>query len=68
MEVIVKANSKKEKVEFNKEKNLYIVSVKSEAKNNKANLDVIKLMSKFLKKPVKIVKGFKSKKKVIDIL
>ena len=68
MEIIVKANSKKEKVEFDEKRKLYIINVKSEAKNNKANIDVIKLMSKFLKKPVKIVKGFKSKKKVIDIL
>ncbi len=68
MDVIVKANSKREKVEYDEDRDLYIVQVKSSAKDGKANLDVIKLMSKFLKKSVMITKGFKSKKKVIDIL
>ncbi len=66
--IIVKANSKKEKIEYDKEKDLYIINVKSPAKENKANLDVVKLINKKFGKNVYIKKGLKSRKKVIDIL
>ena len=68
IKVIVKAKSKKEEIDYNKDKNVYIVYVKSVAKKGKANLDVIKLISKYSGKPVKIIKGLKSKEKIIDIL
>jgi len=68
IKIIVKSNSKKEEIEYDDEKNIYIVYVKSPAKENKANMDVIKLISKFSGKPVKIIKGLKSKIKIIDIL
>ena len=68
IKIIVKANSKKEEIEYDDEKNIYIVYVKSQAKENKANMDIIKLISKFSGKPVKIIKGMKSKIKIINIL
>ena len=68
IKIIVKSNSKKEEIEYDDEKNIYIVYVKSPAKENKANMDVIKLISKFSGKPVKIIKGLKNKIKIIDIL
>ena len=68
IKVIVKAKSKKEEIDYNEDRNLYIVYVKSIPRDGKANLDVIKLISKYSGKPVKIIKGLKSKEKIIDIL
>ena len=36
--------------------------------DNKANIEVIKFLSKSLKKKVKIVSGLKSKEKMIEII
>ena len=63
IEIVVKANSKENK--FDEDKN--IVYVKEEARGNKANIAVVKLLSKFFKKQVYIKKGLKSKNKIIDV-
>jgi uncharacterized protein (TIGR00251 family) len=63
--IIVKANAKKDEV--SKEKDIYKVSVKAKAEHNKANIDVIKLLEKYFKKKVRIVKGLKSRKKVVEV-
>ncbi len=65
MKIKVKANAKENKVE-DKGGDYYLVSVKEKAKDNKANLAVIKLLSKYFKKRVKIVRGLRSKEKVIE--
>lgn len=62
--IIVKANSKKECVELPK------VSVKAPAKEGKANEAVIKLLAGHFKIPksnIKIIRGLKSKNKIINI-
>ena len=46
----------------------YKIAVKAPAEDNKANLELMKFLKKQLKKPVKIIKGFKSKEKIIEIL
>lgn len=43
------------------------VNVKAKAVNNKANIALVKLLSKELGKKVRIVKGIKSKLKIIEI-
>ena len=43
-----------------------IVRVSASAEKNKANIAVIKLLSRHFKKPVRIVSGLASKNKVID--
>ena len=64
--IIVKPNSNKnEVVKFDKYKKAYRVNIKEKAEDNKANLEIIKFFSKLLKKKIKIVKGLKSKEKVI---
>lgn len=68
IKAIVKAGSKKEEIDYDEDRNVYIIYVKSQARWNKANINVIKLISKFSGKPVKIIKGMKSKIKIIDIL
>ncbi|MBU2638361.1 MAG: DUF167 domain-containing protein [Nanoarchaeota archaeon] len=44
------------------------VSVKAAAEKGAANLEVVKLLSKHFKKPVRIISGFKSKKKLVQIM
>ena len=63
--VLVKTNSKKESIE--ETKNGYIVSVKEKAENNKANLVVVKLLSKYFKKKVFIKSGLRNKRKIISV-
>ena len=65
IEVLVKANSKKENIE--KKGDTLIVSVKEKAENNKANLAVIKLLSNYFKKKVSIKSGLRNKRKIISV-
>lgn len=63
--ITVKAGSKKESILKVDDK--YIISVKEKAENNKANLAVIKLLSKYFKKKVSIKSGLRSKNKIISV-
>ena len=53
-------------IAFDKEKNAYIVKIKAKPENNRANLELIRFLSKVLQKRVKIKSGFKSKVKIIE--
>lgn len=44
----------------------WTVFVKNEAKGNKANMEIIKELSKFYKK-VRVLSGAKAKRKILDI-
>lgn len=53
------------------EENKYIIHTTSLPENNKCNQEIIKELSKFLKKKkndISIIKGLKSKNKIIKIL
>ena len=64
--VIVKPNSAKNEImKFDDNKKAYRVNIKEKAEDNKANIEIIKLFSKLLKKKVKIIKGLKSKEKIL---
>jgi len=65
IKIKVKANSKKN--EIIKEDAFYRVNVKSPAEDNKANIEVIKLLTRHFKKKVKIIKGLRSKEKLISL-
>ena len=66
IKIIVKPNSpNNEIVSYDKEKDAYRVNVKSPPEKNKANIEVIKFFSKLLKKKVSIVKGLKSREKIL---
>ena len=68
VKVILKPNSPKNKiVKFDSERNAYIVEIKAPAYNNKANIELVKFLSRFLKKDVKIIRGFKSREKLLRI-
>lgn len=45
----------------------YEVWVMKKPENNKANLELVKLLKKYFKKDVKIKSGFTSRNKVIEI-
>lgn len=65
---IIKPNSpSNEIVGFNKDKNAYLIKIKAMPKDNKANIELVKFLSKVLKKRVKIKSGFKSREKIIEV-
>lgn len=65
LKVKVKPNSKKQEIE--KKEGFYLVHLKSFPKNNKANMELIKLLKKHFKKKVKIKSGFTSRIKVVEL-
>ena len=46
----------------------YIVSVKENPEKGRANLAVVKLFKRELKKNIRIISGFKSKEKLIEFI
>ena len=45
----------------------YFVKLKSAPENNKANLELVKVLKKYFKKEIKIKSGFSSRNKVIEL-
>ena len=65
--LIVKAGcSKNEIVGYNAQKNAFRVNIKARAEGGKANLELIKFLSKESGKKVKILKGKTSKNEVLS--
>ena len=46
----------------------YIVYLKSAPENNKANVELVKLLQRYFKSEVKIKSGLRSKNKVVEVL
>lgn len=69
IKIIVKTNSNKtELIGFDKEKKAYILRIKSMPEKGKANEEIIRFFSKYLKKRVKIIKGLKSREKILKVI
>jgi hypothetical protein len=69
IQVSVKPNSKNE--EISQEEDSFVIKVKQPPKEGRANQAVIKLLAKHFGVPrsqVKILNGFKSKNKIIEII
>ena len=64
IELKVKPNSGKSEIV---RKEGYIAFLKSPPENNKANIELLKLAKKYFQSEVRIVSGFTSKNKVIEI-
>jgi uncharacterized protein (TIGR00251 family) len=64
--VRVKPNSPKTRIVSETDSEL-IVEVAAPAENNKANIELIKFLSKKFSKNVRIIRGLKSKKKLISV-
>ena len=66
MKVIVKTNKKEFKItSYDKDTDTYTVELKSRPIDSKANTELIKLLSKSLKKKLKIISGHTSKIKIL---
>lgn len=65
IKIRVKTNSKNN--EIIKENDFYRINIKSPAENNKANIKLMKLLTKHFKKRARIIKGLKSKEKLISL-
>ena len=66
IKIKVKPNFKENRIEKINDKE-YVVCVKSVAKEGKANVELVKELKKYLKQNVKIVSGFKSRNKIIEV-
>jgi len=65
IKIKVKPNSGEQSVE--KKRDELFVKLKSSPENNKANLELIKILKKYFGKDVKIKSGFMSRKKIVEI-
>ncbi len=66
--IIVKANSSKNEIlGYDKARKAYRVNIKAKAEANQANIEIIKFFSRLLKKKVRMVKGLRSREKVIRV-
>ena len=45
----------------------YLVHLKSPAENNKANIELLKMLKKYFGKDVKIKSGFASRNKIVEV-
>ena len=65
--VSVKARAKKtELLGFDKDKNAYAVAVAAPPEGNKANLELVKFLSKLIGSRVRIRKGLRGKVKLVE--
>ena len=53
---------------YDRDRGAYKVNIKERAEDNKANKEVINFFKKLSKKDVKIIKGMKSKEKVLRFI
>lgn len=68
LKIIVKPNSQSsEVIGFDSEKQALKVSISAPADKNKANIELIKFLSKSLKRKVRIKSGLKSKEKIVCV-
>ena len=67
--VVIKPNSRNNDiVGFDKDKEAYLIRIKARPENNEANIELIKFLSKVLRKKVKIKSGLKSRGKIVEII
>ena len=67
IKVKVKPNSGKQEIEKISETE-FVVRLKKPAEDNKANLELLKLMKKYFKKEARILRGLKSKEKILEVI
>lgn len=67
IKVKVKPNSGKQEVKKISE-NEYVVCLKKPAEDNKANVELCKLLQRYFKREVRIKSGFTSKNKIIELI
>ena len=66
--IIAKPNSKENKIEkYDAERKAYIISVRAKPEDNKANIELIKFLSRELKAKARIASGFRGREKIIEL-
>jgi uncharacterized protein (TIGR00251 family) len=65
IKVKVKPNSGEQKIE--KKVDYYFVGLKSKAEDNKANVELCKLLQRYFKRKVRIKRGLSSRNKIIEV-
>jgi uncharacterized protein (TIGR00251 family) len=69
LRVLIKPNADKNKIlGYDSSKQAIKISIKAKAEKNKANLELIKFLSKQLKRKVRIKSGLTSKEKVVSVV
>lgn len=68
MKISVSVKPKSGRSEFIEENGEYRAYLRAEPEDGKANLELLKLARKHFKKQVRIVRGFTSQTKIIEIL
>lgn len=64
---IIKPNANKNEIKgYDEEKKAYIINIKERAEDNKANMGLVKFLSKCLGRKIRIKSGFKSRTKIIE--
>ncbi len=67
--VIIKTNARENKfISYDENKKGYKINLKARAIEGEANKELIKFLSRELKKKVKIVSGFRSKEKLLKFI
>ena len=67
LNIKVQANSGRQEIQKSIDGEIQKVFLKKQPKNNEANNELTKFLSKYFGEKVKIVKGFTSKRKLIEI-
>jgi len=67
MKIEVKVKPASGKQDIKKINGKYIVSLKQKTEDNKANIELLKFLKKKFKREVRLVKGLKSKNKIVEI-
>jgi len=67
MIIKIKVKPHSGKQEVIKEGKMYNVFLKSIPENNKANIELIKMLKRYFKKEVKIKSGFTSRDKTVEV-
>jgi uncharacterized protein (TIGR00251 family) len=60
-------NSSQEKIEEIEKDKEYEVWIKEKPIDGKANIELAKILKKYFKKNVKIISGFTSRKKIVEV-
>lgn len=67
IKVKVKPSSEKQEIEKISDSQ-YLIYLKSPAQDNKANIELLKLLQRYFKSEVKIKSGLTSRNKVVEII
>lgn len=67
IKINVKAHPNSGKQKIARDGKSYNIYLKSSPENNKANIELIKLLKKHFNKEVRIKSGFTSRKKIIEV-